>query len=98
MREILFPELIGKLHTGAAGKANDDAQKLKRWKEFIGGKIRELRKAANPNLTQEGLAKASGLPQSHISRIESGQHSPSNKTLERIAKALDVSIGDLDPC
>jgi DNA-binding XRE family transcriptional regulator len=96
IREIMFPELIGTLHIGTAGQAAGNGKQLSKWKEFIGEKIRELRKGAN--LTQEQLAENSGIPQSHISRIESGRHSPSHKTLTRIAKALGVSVGDLDPC
>jgi len=96
IREIVFPELIGNLQIGTAGKAAGDGKQLSKWKEFIGAKVRELRKTAK--LTQNQLAVKSGLPQSHISRIESGQHNPSRKTLTRIAEALGVSVGDLDPC
>jgi len=69
--------------------------RLQRWLDFVSSKIKEHRK--NVNLTQEELAEKSGLPQSHISRLESGKHSPSRATLERIAMALGVSVSVFDP-
>jgi ribosome-binding protein aMBF1 (putative translation factor) len=69
--------------------------KLQKWIDFVSERIRALRKQAG--LTQEELAAKSGLPQSHISRLESAKHSPSRITLEKIATALGVSVGELDP-
>jgi DNA-binding XRE family transcriptional regulator len=68
---------------------------LQKWMHFVGGRIRALRERAV--LTQAELAAKSGLPQSHISRLENGQHSPSRVTLERLASALGVPVSDLDP-
>lgn len=68
---------------------------LQKWIAFVSEKIRALRKEAD--LTQEELAERSGLPQSHISRLENGQHSPSRATLEKIARALGVEVGVFDP-
>jgi len=68
---------------------------LKNWTQFVSGRIRAARKEAG--LTQEQVAEAAGLPQSHISRIETGQHSPNASTLEKIAKALDVPTSHFDP-
>jgi ribosome-binding protein aMBF1 (putative translation factor) len=39
-------------------------------------------------LSQRELAKRAGLSHTVISRIESGEHSPSRKTLERLADVL----------
>ena len=44
------------------------------------------RKAAG--LTQQTLAKQAGIRQETLSRIESGKHAPTRKTLEKIDKAL----------
>jgi DNA-binding XRE family transcriptional regulator len=69
--------------------------RLKNWTEFISKGIRNAREAAG--LTQQQLAEKAGLRQSHISRLENGEHSPNHITLEKIAHALGKSIGDLDP-
>lgn len=62
------------------------AQALAKWLTFISARIRSAREAAG--MTQEQLAKESGLQQSHISRLEKGEHSPTSKTLSKIAMAL----------
>ena len=46
-------------------------------------------------LTQEQLAKLTGLSTSFISSMERGINAPSFETLESLAKALDVPIRDL---
>lgn len=91
MKELIQPTLIGGLVQGAMPKAGSDlaARTL-----HLGQKIRELR--AKKSLTQADLAELSGLPQSHISRLEVGKHSPSHMTLEKIAKALGVEVHDID--
>ncbi|OHB75234.1 MAG: hypothetical protein A2W31_11590 [Planctomycetes bacterium RBG_16_64_10] len=63
---------------------------------FVSAKIRDCRKAAG--LTQQQLEEKTGLPQSHISRLENGEHSPSHATLEKIAKALNMPVTMFDPC
>ena len=68
---------------------------LQKWLDYVSVKIRELRKSAS--MTQEDLAAKSGLPQSHISRLEGGKHSPSHATLEKIATALSVPVSEIDP-
>jgi DNA-binding XRE family transcriptional regulator len=68
---------------------------LVQWTRFISKRIRKARKAAG--LTQVELAERSGIPQSHISRLENGEHSPSAQTLKRLAQALNVPYEDLDP-
>ena len=70
--------------------------RLKSWAEHVGKKIKELRKDAG--LTQAQLAEKAGLPQSHISRLENAEHSATNLTLAKIAAALGVDVGKLDPC
>lgn len=43
-------------------------------------------------LSQDELSARTGMPQAHISRIESGKGNPSLNTLLRIARALDVNV------
>lgn len=68
---------------------------LHKWMTFISDRIRAARIAKE--MTQEDLQKATGLPQSHISRLECGRHSPSHSTVLKIAKALGVEPSTLDP-
>jgi ribosome-binding protein aMBF1 (putative translation factor) len=68
---------------------------LKKWTGFVSRRIRDARKAVK--LTQAELAAAAGIQQSHISRIERGEHSPTRLTLERIAKATGYPLKHFDP-
>lgn len=93
MRELLFPERVGSLVRGPLpAKATAGVEKRS---VYLGKRIRELRE--KKGLTQERLARTAHLPQSHISRLEVGKHSPSFKTLARLARALRCEIGDIDP-
>ncbi|HEY1785291.1 MAG TPA: helix-turn-helix transcriptional regulator [Pirellulales bacterium] len=74
--------------SGSVQKMGTETGKPENWVAFISGRIRELRKEAGQ--TQEQLAEKSGLTQSHICRLERGDHSPSGMTLEKIAKGLGV--------
>jgi ribosome-binding protein aMBF1 (putative translation factor) len=49
-----------------------------------------LRRRIDLQLTQEQLAERMGTSHSAISRIESGQHSTSVQTLQRLATALEM--------
>ena len=95
VREILFPEMVGGIHEGSAGSITETPEKLQKHTDHVGNAIKNKRE--EKGWTQVQLAEASGLPQSHVSRLESGVHSPSFTTLEKIAKALGTSVGDLDP-
>jgi transcriptional regulator with XRE-family HTH domain len=55
--------------------------------------LRKARKQAG--LTQEQVALASGIPQAHYSRIETGKRDPGIRTLMRIARALKTTPADL---
>jgi transcriptional regulator with XRE-family HTH domain len=68
---------------------------LNSWIAFVSRRITDERQAAG--LTQAQLAEKSGLPQSHISRLESGKHSPSRATIEKIAAALGKPLSAFDP-
>jgi transcriptional regulator with XRE-family HTH domain len=49
------------------------------------------------NLSQQGLADASGVNKATINQIERGRRSPNVETLEKITAALGVELGDLFP-
>ena len=59
----------------------------------LGKRIRELRK--NSKFTQSDLAEATGLSTNFIALIEQGKRSPSIETLDKIAKALKVTLDEL---
>lgn len=59
----------------------------------LGSRIREERK--RNRLTQERLAELVDLSVDYIGYIERGKQAPYLKTLERIAKALNVEVYEL---
>ena len=69
-------------------------ERLTKWNEWVSKRIRDARTQAG--LTQEQLAAETGLPQSHISRIENAKHSPARATIEKIAKALGKPLEFFD--
>jgi DNA-binding Xre family transcriptional regulator len=94
MREILDQEPSGVRGMDLAD-VPPRSEKLQRWVNYVAAKVQELRKAKG--MTQMELAEKSGLPQSHISRIESAKLSPSRVTLEKICDALGCSLTEIDP-
>lgn len=75
-------------------ETNERSERWQKWVDWVSKKIREARGEAG--LTQEQLAKKTGLPQSHISRIENGKHSPARATIEKIAIALGKPVSFFD--
>lgn len=60
----------------------------------IGAVVRRLRRQRK--LTQAQLAARAGLSQGHLSHVERGERlNPGMTSLKRLARALDVSIGEL---
>lgn len=59
----------------------------------IGRMIRRLRERRG--LTQSNLQARSGVSRSYLSRIESGQMTPSLATLEKVTAALQVTMAQL---
>ena len=59
----------------------------------FGKKLRTLRDEAK--LTQEKLGELTGLDRTYISDIERGVRNPSLKSLQKLAKAFNVSISEL---
>lgn len=62
-------------------------------KEKFGNKVRQVR--LSRGLSQEQLAFISNLHRTYISGVERGLRNVSLDNIERIAKALNISIGDL---
>jgi DNA-binding XRE family transcriptional regulator len=64
-----------------------------RWVKHVGKRIRLFRGLAD--LSQAQLAWRAGLTQSHISRLENAEHIATTITMEKIARALGISVDDL---
>ena len=56
-------------------------------------RLAEVRK--DKGLSQEQLSEKSGVHRVTIARFETGESSPTLQTLEKLAAALDVQIGEI---
>ncbi|MGD9995069.1 MAG: helix-turn-helix domain-containing protein [Salinivirgaceae bacterium] len=61
-------------------------------KQIIGLRIRELRKAKS--LSQEALANNAEIDRTYMASVENGKRNISIINLEKIIKALDISIAE----
>ncbi len=59
----------------------------------LGKKVKLLR--AEAELSQERLGEITGLDRTYISGIERGVRNPSLRNIEKLAKALKVSVSEL---
>lgn len=75
--------------------ARADATAGKRANAFL-RKYFSLRAKAGLTVQAE-VARRSGLARSYIAVIESGEHMPQQKTLQKLAKAFGVDVTDLIP-
>jgi DNA-binding XRE family transcriptional regulator len=65
--------------------------------ELIGERIRQLREAQSPRLSQGGLAEVLGLKRTSITNIEKGNQKPTLETLYRLCEHFRVDVGDVMP-
>ena len=61
----------------------------------FGRRLRELRR--DRGLSQEELAFRSGLHRTYVSSAERGERNVSLVNIERLARALEISISDFFP-
>jgi transcriptional regulator with XRE-family HTH domain len=66
---------------------------LRNINQRVGSNIRRIRDAQG--LSQEGLAKKAGLHRAYIGQIERGEKNIGLVNLEKIARSLGISIGEL---
>jgi transcriptional regulator with XRE-family HTH domain len=59
----------------------------------LGQNLRKFR--LKKNLSQDNLAKILDVDRAYISNIENGRMNPTLSTLEKIAKALEISSSEL---
>ncbi len=64
-------------------------------RKLLGDKIKKIRQSRK--MSQEDLAFESGLHRTYISDIERGARNVSIRNIEKIAKALNVSLKELMP-
>ena len=62
----------------------------------IGTNLQRIRKAKDPKITQQDLAKATGLSRSYLSDIEHTKYNPSLDTTLALSNALGVTLNELD--
>jgi DNA-binding transcriptional regulator YiaG len=96
LSEIIFPEsLKGLVDCDSIAEIANARKRLMAYRKLVGQEIKNRRVALG--LTQVQLAELADLPQSHISRLEQGQHAPTFVTIERLATALQTTPSQLDP-
>ena len=78
------------IQTIAIGKKRADNTEIGK---RIGQRVKALRKKYG--LTQNQLAKMSGVKRPNISRLEAGTHVPGILLIERLAESLQVNTSDL---
>lgn len=59
----------------------------------LGNNLKKIR--LEKGMSQGDICRASGMDRGYISRVESGQKNPTISNLEKIAKALKISPGEL---
>jgi transcriptional regulator with XRE-family HTH domain len=59
----------------------------------VAARVTELRRQRG--MTQEALASKADINRVTLARLERAEHPPNLDTLERIARALGVTVGDL---
>ena len=64
-----------------------------RGRQTLGKRIRQFRESAG--LTQEALARAADIGRVTLVRLENGEQTPRSKTLNAIAKALEIDVPEL---
>jgi len=95
IQELLYPQGLTATVDPSAVISPQTRAKLQRYQAQVGSAIRQRREALN--VTQQQLAAKAAIQQSHLSRLENGQHRASGRTMYRIAKALRINLNLLDP-
>lgn len=61
--------------------------------DLVAWNLRRLR--VKRGVSQEALAVDAGVDRSYVGRIERGIENPTVETLDRLASALDVGVGEM---
>jgi len=85
----LYVDILSALRHDYFVKQESQADIKKRFGKAIRRRRREL------DISQEKLAEIAEIHRTYISSIERGERNPSLENIEKLAKALDISIADL---
>lgn len=87
-----FDDLLTLIEEEAAAEGPQAVEQLENLREEFGLASQVIAARRERNMTQAKLARASGIAQSEISRIETGVANPTYSTLSRLAKSLGRRI------
>lgn len=90
-----FEAFMGEVE--AESRRDGTADELAAYDEHFRLAAEVLKHRMKRGMTQQALAKASGVQQSEISRIERGQGNPTFRTLAALAHAMKLSVGFISP-
>lgn len=93
--EIVCPDGVADEGQLEAGVNKEAKKRVDVYHKKVGAEIRKRRIVKG--YTQSELAIKAGIPQSHISRLEIGRHTPTHVTIKKLAKALNTQPRMLDP-
>jgi transcriptional regulator with XRE-family HTH domain len=94
MPDIVTATLPGQGAVGSDGYAGAEFRRLlKEFRMDIGGRVRALRQ--QKQLSQGDIEGRTGLFTCYLSRVENGHIVPSIRTLEKIARAMDIPMYQL---
>jgi transcriptional regulator with XRE-family HTH domain len=66
---------------------------MKNYEEILGKKIQEIRE--KKGISQQQLAEKANLSKALITHIETGKRYPSDKAIDKIKKALEITEEDI---
>lgn len=84
-----YGDVVGERRSGLSSEAKEQRKVFEQAYD-VALQVIELRE--KHGLTQAQLAERCGVDQGDISRIERGSTSPTARTLQRIAEALDADV------
>ncbi len=93
--EIINPDGNADVGNVESGVDRRTKEKVRRYHAKVGIEIRNRRIAKG--LSQQQLAELAGIPQSHVSRLENGKHTPTHLTIQKLARALRTRPKMIDP-
>src|SRR5579885_929999 len=65
--------------------------------KLIGERVRQIREAQEPRMSQDQLAKILGLKRTSITNIERGNQKPTLDTLYRFCEHFGISLSEVAP-